>query len=68
LVARAARLQLTKPARAERVWAAADRLAVDAAAWVPLLSTSSMEFLSPRVGHFTVDANGQPQLDQLWVR
>jgi YVTN family beta-propeller protein len=68
LVSRAQRLQLTDPAKAERVWAAADRLAVDAAAWVPLVSTSSIEFLSRRAGHFTVDANSQPQIDQLWVR
>jgi peptide/nickel transport system substrate-binding protein len=68
MVSRAQRLQLTDPARAERVWAAADRLAVDDAAWVPLVSTSSIEFLSRRAGHFTVDANSQPQIDQLWVR
>jgi YVTN family beta-propeller protein len=68
LVSRAQRLQLTDPAAAERVWAAADRLAVDDAAWIPLVSTSSIEFFSTRTGHFTVDANSQPQIDQLWVR
>jgi YVTN family beta-propeller protein len=68
LVARAQALQLTDPPKAEKVWARADRLAVDQAAWVPTVSTASVELLSRRTGHFTLDANSQPQIDQLWVR
>jgi peptide/nickel transport system substrate-binding protein len=68
LVARAERLQLTDPAGAARVWARADRLAVDQAAWAPMATTASVELLSRRAGHFTLDANSQPQIDQLWVR
>jgi peptide/nickel transport system substrate-binding protein len=68
LVAQAQALQVTDPTKAQRVWARADRLAVDQAAWVPLLSTASIELLSRRTGHFTLDANSQPQIDQLWVR
>jgi peptide/nickel transport system substrate-binding protein len=68
LVARAERLQATDPARSQATWARADRLAVDQAAWAPSVSTASVEFLSRRTGHFTLDANSQPQLDQLWVR
>ena len=68
LVRRAEQLQLTNPANAERVWARADRLAVDEAAWAPMVTTASVELLSRRTGHFTLDANSQPQIDQLWVR
>lgn len=28
----------------------------------------SVELLSRQTGHFTLDANSQPQIDQLWVR
>jgi peptide/nickel transport system substrate-binding protein len=68
LVGRAESLQLTDPGAADDIWAQADRLAVDQAAWVPLLNTASADFLSPRTGHYTLDANGLPQIDQLWVR
>ena len=68
LVARAATLETTDPAKAQRIWAAADRLAVDQAAWVPLVNGASVELVSERTGHFTLDANSQPLLDQLWVR
>jgi peptide/nickel transport system substrate-binding protein len=68
LVARAQALQPSDPQRAQEVWAKADRLAVDQAAWVPIVSTASVELLSRRVGHFALDANSQPDIDQLWVR
>jgi peptide/nickel transport system substrate-binding protein len=68
LIARAEQLQLADPANAERVWARADRLAVDQAAWAPMVNTASIELVSRRAGHFTLDANSQPQIDQLWVR
>ena len=68
LVARAEQLQATDPARAEQVWSRADRLAVDEAALAPLVNTGSVEVVSPRTGHFTLDATGQPRIDQLWVR
>jgi peptide/nickel transport system substrate-binding protein len=68
LVSRAEALQITDPAKAERLWARADRLAVDQAAWVPLVGTASVELLSRRAGHFTLDATSQPRIDQIWVR
>lgn len=68
LVARAQRLQLTDPAGAQDVWARADRLAVDQAAWAPTVTTSSVDFVSRRTGNFTLDANSQPQIDQMWVK
>ena len=68
LVGQAETLQLTDPAAAQDIWALADRLAVDQAAWVPLANTGYAELLSPRAGHLTLDADGLPQIDQLWVR
>ena len=68
LVARAGRLQLTDPAAAQALWARADQRAVDRAAWTPMVSNSSVELLSRRTGHFTLDPNSLPQIDQLWVR
>ena len=68
LVRQAEATQLTNPAAAQDIWARADHLAVDQAAWVPLVNTASAELLSRRAGHFTLAANGLPQIDQLWVR
>jgi ABC-type oligopeptide transport system substrate-binding subunit len=67
LVTRAESIQITDPAMAQTIWARADRVAVDQAAWVPLVSTASVELLSRRAGNFTLDANSQPRIDQLWV-
>jgi peptide/nickel transport system substrate-binding protein len=68
LVRQAETLQLTDPAAAQSIWASADRLAVDQAAWVPLANTGDAELVSRRAGHFTLDADGLTQIDQLWVR
>jgi ABC-type oligopeptide transport system substrate-binding subunit len=68
LVSQAETLQLTDPGAAEDIWARADRLATDQAAWVPLVNTASVDFLSLRTGNYTLDAGGLPQIDQLWVR
>jgi len=68
LVAQAEAIQSTDPAAAQNIWARADRLAVDQAAWVPLANTASADLLSRRAGHFTLDAESGPQIDQLWVR
>ena len=68
LVRQAETLQLTDPAAAQDIWAEADHLAVEQAAWVPLANTGYAELLSRRTGHFTLDAGGLPQIDQLWVR
>jgi peptide/nickel transport system substrate-binding protein len=68
LVARAEAIQITDPEKAETIWVRADRVAVDQAAWVPLVSTGSVELLSRRAGHFKLDATGGTEIDQLWVR
>jgi hypothetical protein len=68
LIKQAETLQLTDPAAAQSIWTKADHLAVDQAAWVPLANTAYAQLLSARAGHFTLDADGLPQIDQLWVR
>jgi len=68
LVTQAETLQPTDPAAAQDIWARADHLAVSQAAWVPLANTGSADLLSRRAGHFTLDANSNPQIDQLWIR
>jgi ABC-type transport system substrate-binding protein len=68
LIKQAEAMQLTNPAAAQDIWARADHLAVDQAAWIPLVNTASAELLSRRAGHFTLAANSLPQIDQLWVR
>jgi YVTN family beta-propeller protein len=68
LIAKAEGLETANPAKAQRIWARADRLAVTQAAWVPLVNGASAELVSERTGHFTLDANSQPAIDQLWVR
>jgi ABC-type transport system substrate-binding protein len=68
LVRQAEATQLTNPAAAQDIWARADHLAVDQAAWIPLVNTASAEVLSRRAGHFALSANSLPQIDQLWVR
>jgi len=32
------------------------------------VNTASAELLSRRAGHFTLDADSQPQIDQIWAR
>ena len=68
LVTQAETLQVTDPAAAQDIWSRADHLATAQAAWVPLANTGNAELLSGRTGHFTLDADGLPQIDQLWVR
>lgn len=68
LVAQAETTQPTDPATAQDIWARADHVAVSQAAWVPLANTASADLLSRRAGHFTLDANSNPRIDQLWIR
>ena len=68
LVTQAETLQPADPAAAQDIWARADHLAVSQAAWVPLANTGSADLLSRRAGNFTLDANSNPQIDQLWIR
>jgi YVTN family beta-propeller protein len=68
LITQAETIQPTDPAVAQDIWARADHLAVNQAAWVPLANTATADLLSRRAGHFTLDAESGPQIDQVWVR
>lgn len=68
LVTQAETLQPADPAAAQDIWARADHLAVSQAAWVPLANTGSADLLSRQAGNFTLDANSNPRIDQLWIR
>jgi YVTN family beta-propeller protein len=68
LVMQAEVLQPADPVAAQDIWARADHLAVSQAAWVPLANPGSADLLSRRAGNFTLDANSNPRIDQLWIR
>jgi peptide/nickel transport system substrate-binding protein len=67
LIAEAHRVEATDPVRSDTLWAAADRRAVDAAAWVPLVNPSSVELLSARVHGFRNDPLFGFSPAQAWV-
>jgi peptide/nickel transport system substrate-binding protein len=55
-------------ARADALWAAADKRITDQAATLPLLSPNSVVFVSRRVQNFQFSQQGGVLYDQLWVR
>ena len=55
LVRRAHALEATDLARADAVWARADRRAVDSAAWVPLVNPRELDFVSERLRNYGYD-------------
>jgi YVTN family beta-propeller protein len=67
-MARAADLQASDPARANALWAEADRMVVDRAAAVPLVNQHVVGFVSERVGNYQLHPQWLTLLDQLWVR
>jgi peptide/nickel transport system substrate-binding protein len=68
LIDRAEAVQVRDPARGAALWQAADRRAVDLAAWVPLLQEVSTDVVAGRVGNYQRNAEWSVLLDQLWVR
>jgi ABC-type transport system substrate-binding protein/class 3 adenylate cyclase len=68
LIDRAEAVQVRDPARGAALWQAADRRAVDLAAWVPLLHDVSTDVVAGRVGNYQHNAEWSVLLDQLWVR
>jgi YVTN family beta-propeller protein len=68
VMASAAAAGARDPSAGNRLWARADRLAIDDAAIVPMVDLAGIELLSRRTGHFTLDADSLPRADQLWVR
>ena len=68
LIDSAEAVQVRDPARGAARWQAADRRAVDLAAWVPLLNGVTTDVLSERTGNYQHNAEWSVLLDQLWVR
>ena len=68
LVEAAKNVQITEPARAGHLWAQADRVFSDGAAYVPTVSLQHTAFVSARVGNFQDNPHTGPVLDQMWVR
>ena len=67
LAARAAELQLTDPSAADLLWARADRLITNLAPWVPTVTETETDLVSPRVGDYQYVPTIGALLDQLWV-
>jgi peptide/nickel transport system substrate-binding protein len=67
LINKAEAVQTRDPGRGAALWQAADRRAVDLAAWVPLLNGVGTDVLSARVGNYQHNAEWSVLLDQLWV-
>jgi peptide/nickel transport system substrate-binding protein len=65
---RAAAIQVSDPATANRLWAAIDRKLVDNVAAVPLYVPQSITVLSRRVGNYEYNPQWGPLVDQLWIR
>ena len=58
-------VQITEPARAGHLWAQADRVFSDGAAYVPTVSLQHTAFVSARVGNFQNNPHTGPMLDQM---
>ena len=56
------------PAEANRLWARLDRELVDRAAWLPLVTPKTTDFVSKRVGNYQYHPLWGVLLDQLWVK
>ena len=60
--------ELSDPTGARARWQRVDRELTDAAAWVPLVVTKDVNFLSKRVGNYQYSPQNGMLIDQLWVR
>jgi peptide/nickel transport system substrate-binding protein len=68
LASQAQAAQLTDPAVARRLWAQADRIVTDQAAFVPVFNADFAGFVSSRVGNYQESPVYGPLIDQMWVR
>jgi peptide/nickel transport system substrate-binding protein len=60
--------QLSDPIGSRARWQRVDREVTDAAAWVPLMVSKNVNFLSKRVGNYQYNPQQFVLIDQLWVR
>jgi peptide/nickel transport system substrate-binding protein len=67
-IRRAQAEQLSDPTRSRARWQRVDREITDAAAWVPLMVSKDVNFLSKRVGNYQYSPQMGMLIDQLWVR
>ena len=65
---RAARLQITDPTAAHRLWSEIEHDLVDQAPWIPLVVRQWVNLVSERIGNFQVNPQYGPLIDQMWVR
>ncbi len=68
IAARAAQLQGTDPAAADRLWAHADRIITNLAPWLTTVSPVETDLVSARTGNFNYVPINRVLLDQLWIR
>jgi ABC-type transport system substrate-binding protein/DNA-binding SARP family transcriptional activator len=67
VVARAASLQISDPAAANRLWAQLDHELTDRAVWLPTITPNETDLVSSRVGNYQYNPVWGPLIDQLWV-
>lgn len=67
-IRRATALQASDPSAANAAWTALDRLIMDRAPFVPLLTGQLPYFVAERVGNYQYHPVHELLLDQLWVR
>lgn len=60
-------LEATNPAAANRAWTRIDHEVTNQAAWVPLVNSTVLDLVSPRVRNYESTPAG-PLVDQFWVR
>ena len=68
LIRRAIALEITDRRKAAATWAEADRAAVDAAGWVPLITPHQAEFVSARLHNYQYHPIWGFIADQAWLR
>ena len=65
---RAARLQITDPTAAHRLWSGIEHDLVDQALWIPLVVRQWVNLVSERIGNFQVSPQYGPLIDLMWVQ
>jgi peptide/nickel transport system substrate-binding protein len=68
LMARATRLQLSDPRRADAAWAVVDRRITDQALWVPTANLTAAELVSSRLRNYQFHPVWGFMADQAWLR
>jgi peptide/nickel transport system substrate-binding protein len=67
-IQRAHALEVSNPVAANRLWARVDHRLVDEAAWLPLVTPKTVDFLGKGVANYENSPVSGMLIDQLWVR